>query len=278
MNKILEESKFIYNKEGYLLIRNFFGKQEIQNILDQAQNIYKTQMINLNIISNMNIEENIFEEKIKILFINHFNIFLSCGKQCQHIIDLWKLSLCDKMINTIKILGVKNPIVSTRPVLFSNSKHISKSDINHTVPPHQDWSSMQGSINSIICWIPLINVNQNLGSIGLIPKTHTLGLQSNKKQENFGLVSGTSDDDYSSFDMEQGDVIFFSSFLIHKSGNNITNNIRWSTHFRYNDLNEKTFIERGYPHAYIYKPIEEMINPDFDTKTETETKNYFENT
>ena len=68
--------------------------------------------------------------------------------------------------------------------------------------------------------------------------------------------------------MKQGDIILFNSFLVHKSGNNITDSIRWSCHMRYNDVSEKSFIERGYPHAYIYKPVNEYLTPDFDTKKE----------
>ena len=29
-----------------------------------------------------------------------------------------------------------------------------------------------------------------------------------------------------------------------------------------------SFIKRGYPHAYIYKPIDEYLTPDFNTKKE----------
>ena len=126
----------------------------------------------------------------------------------------------------------------------------------------------QGSINSIVAWIPLIDINQDLGSIKIIPGTHKEGLLSSKKQENFGLVSGYKEADFISFDMKQGDVILFNSFLVHKSGDNITDNIRWSCHLRYNDLSENSFIRRGYPHAYIYKPISQYLTPNFDTKKE----------
>jgi ectoine hydroxylase-related dioxygenase (phytanoyl-CoA dioxygenase family) len=265
-----------YKKHGFLIVRNLFDKEHIQHITNQAQNIYKTQMMKLNLISNLNINNQDFEDNIKILFTNNFDTFLNCGKQCQHIIDLWKLSLDDKIINIIKFLGIKNPNISTRPVLFSNSKYISKTDMNHTVPPHQDWASMQGSINSIVCWIPLVDINQNLGSIALVPASHKLGLLSNEKKDSFGLVDNFNDDDFKSCDVKQGDAIFFSSFLVHKSGDNITSNIRWSTHFRYNDLDETTFVENGYPHAYIYKPIDDMLVPSFDTKKAA--NNYFENT
>lgn len=225
-------------------------------------------MIKYSYTNAYDVDDDNFENNLIKLFNEKFEVFLNCGKQCQHIIDLWKLSLDDRILNIIKILGVKNPIISTRPVLFSNSKYISKSEINHTVPPHQDWASMQCSINSIICWVPLININQELGAIKMVPKSHKLGLLSMNKTEKFGLVDCFKDDEFISFNVEQGDIVLFSAFLVHKSGNNITKNIRWSTHFRFNDLNEKTFIERGYPHAYIYKPIDKMLTNNFDTKKE----------
>ena len=276
INYSKEILKNFYNNHGFLIIRNLFNKDLINEIVNQAKNIYKTQMLQLNLINTMNIDNDEFESKIKIMFNSNFNTFINCGKQCQHIIELWKLSLDNKILNILKFLGLKNPNISTRPVLFSNSKHISKSDINHTVPPHQDWASMQGSINSIICWLPLIDINQKLGSIALVPKSHKEGLLMDKKEGSFGLVNDYKEEDFISFDVNQGDAIFFSSFLVHKSGNNDTDNIRWSTHFRYNDLSETNFIQNGYPHSYIYKPVDEMIIKDFDTKKAT--KNYFENT
>ena len=43
---------------------------------------------------------------------------------------------------------------------------------------------------------------------------------------------------------------------------------RWSCHFRYNDLEDSTFINRKYAHPYIYKPSEELITKDFPSKEE----------
>lgn len=54
--------------------------------------------------------------------------------------------------------------------------------------------------------------------------------------------------------IELGDALFFSAFLIHRSGNNVTDSIRWSCHLRYNDLSEPTFMERNYPDSFLYEP------------------------
>jgi hypothetical protein len=53
---------------------------------------------------------------------------------------------------------------------------------------------------------------------------------------------------------------------VHQSGINSTEELRWSCHFRYNNLREPTFIERGFPHPYIYRPQEELITENFPDK------------
>ena len=41
------------------------------------------------------------------------------------------------------------------------------------------------------------------------------------------MVDKYKDNEFHSTDVKQGDIIIFNSFLVHKSGNNITDNIRW---------------------------------------------------
>ncbi len=69
-------------------------------------------------------------------------------------------------------------------------------------------------------------------------------------------------------EVEGGDALFFSAFLVHQSGTSITDAIRWSCHFRYNNLREPTFVDRGFPHPYIYKPQEELITKNFPPRAQ----------
>lgn len=34
-------------------------------------------------------------------------------------------------------------------------------------------------------------------------------------------------------------------------------------HFRYKDLSETTFIDRGLPHPLVYRPTPELVTPGF---------------
>jgi ectoine hydroxylase-related dioxygenase (phytanoyl-CoA dioxygenase family) len=165
-------------------------------------------------------------------------------------------------------MRLKTPIISTRPVLYFNHPKLAKQKVFHTVDAHQDWRSMQGSLNSVVIWIPLVDIKKELGALEILPKSHLDGLRTDHVENGFGMVSLSEEEKERiiSVEINAGDVLLFSSFLIHQSGNNITNKPRWSCHFRYNDLDESTFIQRKFAHPYIYKPIEELITKDFPSK------------
>jgi len=181
---------------------------------------------------------------------------MNCGKHIQHLASLHRLGTEPKILEYLQKLGMTFPNICTRPVLFFNQKKLATEDVYHTVPPHQDWSSMQGSTDSVVVWVPLTDINRDLGALKVVPGSHKNGLQAIAVYESFGIVdSQNSQKEYNFIDVgaETGDALFFSSFLIHQSGLNTTDKIRWSCHFRYNNMDEPSFVERGYPHPYLYK-------------------------
>jgi len=192
--------------------------------------------------------------------------FTNCGKQVQHLISLHRLSLEESIEIVLKRLGLSFPNISTRPVLYFNSRYLAKKEVYWRVFPHQDWRSMQGSLDSVVVWIPLIDIPLALGSLEVVPGSHIEGLSTIEVVDGFGRVEHYEDQDFTALETEQGDALFFSAFLVHRSGTNRTDSIRWSCHFRYNNLDEQTFIDRGYPHPYLYKPQEDLITAGFPTK------------
>jgi phytanoyl-CoA hydroxylase len=122
---------------------------------------------------------------------------------------------------------------------------------------------MQGSLNAVVVWVPLADVSRELGALEIIPGSHLWGLQESREDAWYRHIEGLQDDHYKSLEMEAGDALFFSAFLVHRSGDNVTDSIRWSCHFRYNDLEEPTFISRKYPNPYTYAPQQELVTKDF---------------
>jgi phytanoyl-CoA hydroxylase len=253
-----------FNEQGFVLARGFFEKEEVEQVRSDAKSVFLTQLLRHGILTSDNPTETEFEVGLFEYFKLHMQEFINCGKQIQHLVSLHRLSLDNRIEQVLKDeLALQFPNISTRPVLYFNSRFLAKEEVYWRVFPHQDWRSMQGSLDSVVVWVPLADVDVKLGALEVVPGSHKLGLLTTEVVNSFGKVDRFDDGDFISVEARQGDVLFFSSFLVHRSGVNTTDSIRWSCHFRYNNLSEETFIERGYPHPYLYKPQEELITADF---------------
>lgn len=245
-----------YKKDGFLIAKNLVPMSTISQIRSDAINIFKKQLSRLGYSSDTYEE---FEQQLYKFFQEDQEAFINCGKQIQHLVSLHKLSLSNHVLDVVKQLGLTNINIATRPVLFFNHPKLATNDVYHTVPAHQDAKSMGGSLDSIVVWFPLVNVDENLGALQVVPRSHTYGLMTSSVLEGFGLVDKYTNKDFISVPLNVGDALFFSSYLVHRSGNNVTDTIRWSCHLRYSNLDDQDFINRKYPHPYIYKPITKEV-------------------
>lgn len=258
MRKIKEISstnkvKFL-QEEGYIILRNFFPKEKINRVKESAQRVFQIQFDKRKYTEG-------FKENMVRLFKEDEEVFINCGKTIQQgLIELYSLAIDDKLLYELRNLGIAVPNLCTRPVLFFNHPDLAKSEVYYKTPLHQDWPSMQSSSDSLVVWIPLLDVDSENGSIIIYPKSHLLGDLSDSVVGGFATIS-----DLNKFDsfglqpvqpnVESGDIVIFSTFLAHKSGDISNDSIRWSCHFRYTNLLDKDFIERGFPNPYVYKPI-----------------------
>lgn len=248
-----EEVQF-FKKNGFLILKNLVSTSVIRDIKESAMQIFKFQLERCGLQTTN--EE--FERQLYELFKIDREAFINCGKHIQYMVNLHQLGLSANVLGLFAPIGLKFPNICTRAVAFFNSKHLATNDIYHTVPAHQDWKSMQGSLNSVVLWFPLMNISKELGALQVVPGSHTRGLLTSSVVEGFGLVDCYKDEDFISAELDAGDALLFNSFLVHRSGINITDSIRWSCHFRYNDMSDSDFIERKFPHPYIYKPTTKL--------------------
>jgi phytanoyl-CoA hydroxylase len=256
-----------YLNEGFVIIKDFLGREEINNLRNEAKGVFALQIRRL-----LGIEVNIyndihFEKLMYKLFELDIDTFMNCGKQVQQLISLHKISTNPKIEEVLKNFGLKFPIISVRPSMLFNSRFLAKKEEYWRLGAHQDWRSSQGSLDSVTVWFPLINSNAAIGALQVIPGTHKLGLLESESVSYYGkIIEDFKNEDYQQLEFEIGDVLFFSSFLVHRSGINITESIRWSVQLRFNNITEETFINRGFPNPFIYKPQADLITPGFPVK------------
>lgn len=261
-----------FRNDGFLLIKNYLDKSTVENIYREARQIFATQ-IKHTLGRSVDIDDReTFEQAMFAFFEKDFNAFKNTGLTVQHSLSLHRLATDERIVHLLKEVGLTQPVIGARPAMQFNSRFLSKDGSKHwKLDAHQDWRTGQGSLDSAVIWFPMVDAGTDLGALQVIPQSHKTGLlPSSTSGYQGGITATLKDEDFIQTEFEVGDLLIFSAFLVHQSGNNTTNQIRWSVQLRYNNLAEPTFIERGYPMAYIYKPESELVTPDFPTVQQLE--------
>jgi phytanoyl-CoA hydroxylase len=267
MLMITNEQRQQYKRDGFLILKNALDVSVLETIYRSARQLFATQVERV-LGETVDIDDrDAFEASLYRLFAKDFTTYVSTGKTMQHSVYLHQLGVSDTILNLLKELGLSEPIIAVKPGMQLNSRHLSKDGNTYwKLDAHQDWRSAQGSLDSAVVWLPLVPAGKELGALQVIPGSHLGGLRKAEAGGYAGFISeDIPDSAYLQTEFEVGDILIFSKLLVHRSGFNTTQNIRWSIQLRYNNLAEPTFIERGYPSPYNYKPQDELITPNFPT-------------
>jgi phytanoyl-CoA hydroxylase len=243
----MQQEKKLLQEQGYIILKNFFSKEYIEKLRKKAEGIFQIQFHRFGYSDS-------FKNNMISLFNEHNDVFINCGKIIQAgLLELYKLPLEEKLVKKIKELGVDHPNMCNRPVIFFNHPRLAKSKTYYKTPLHQDWSSMESSMNSLVVWVPLVDVDINNGTLIIYPESHKLGPLDFKVEGGFASVDYEGESIRPK--LEIGDIAIFSTLLVHSSGEILDDSIRWSCHYRYTDMLEQDYIDRGFPNPYIYKPL-----------------------
>jgi phytanoyl-CoA hydroxylase len=252
-----------YRETGSVLVPRLFAEDRIDALRADAWRVFRRQLERHGLIGPGEPSETELNEALFAYFREHTAEFANCGKQIQHLVSLHQAALDGRVMEILAGLGLDDPNVAIRPVVFFNHPRLAREQFYWKTPPHQDWRSMQGSLDSVVAWVALVDVDERLGALEVVPGSHRRGLLAERFVNGFGETAEFADEDFTAVPMAKGDALFFSSFLVHRSGTNVTDALRWSAQFRYNNLAEATFVARGYPHSFIYKAVDELMTPGF---------------
>ena len=207
----------LYNKDGYLILKEFCSKKEVDNLLDYAS---KDSSISDNVL-DLN-DESGKKTKLSLWFTPGDNIF-------------GYLARSEKVVNSISQL-----LESDSPVCHFHSKLLQKKPrIGGAWEWHQDygyWYKNQFMFpNQLISiMVALSPANKENGCIQFIKGSHKLGrLNHDFKGEQVGadmeMVNNalkTMEIVYS--ELNAGDALIFHSNILHRSAANLSENPRWS--------------------------------------------------
>jgi ectoine hydroxylase-related dioxygenase (phytanoyl-CoA dioxygenase family) len=261
--------KSSYVKNGYAVARNLVARPSLEKVLSDIERCFAQQASHHGIRSTPGTRQDAtldpFSETVIGLFKANQASYLAAAKLAQHAVSLHRLSLCDEIIGVLTDLGIEFPTVCTRQVLHFMADSLRIEGGYHKTPSHQDWRSLQGSLDSIIVWIPFGDVGTDNYPLEVLPGSQRLGLLPSV-EDPFGhrVADGIVDESgFVPLEVSMGDAVFFSAFTVHRTGTRGGRNVRVAGSFRFNNAAEPTFVARNYPNPYIYRPDMRLLVEGF---------------
>jgi ectoine hydroxylase-related dioxygenase (phytanoyl-CoA dioxygenase family) len=246
--------KFI--DEGYVVIDDFIPPHIIEEIKLELLELIKLLQLNESIegFHDIDLSDSTNLDRA-FLMLKDFNPELtskiySASK---------KLPSIAKFVSSEIHLALARELIGTKNVAFSERgwglRIDYPKDTKHSTPLHQDYHTQLGSTDGIVIWVPLTDVEANMGPLIFYPTSDKLGTQKVKKIVNASLSTDleldVSNSTLANFSMRQpevkaGTAVVINYLLLHKSGMNLSNKCRWSILSRWFNFENSEAINRGW--------------------------------
>lgn len=254
MNKITSVYRDQFLAEGYVVARDVLDKAALRSINRDIAELFAIQLRRLKLPVIPGESREAFRNNATRLLQADVPTYINTARMTQMLPSVHELLVSAPILNIARQLGVTMPVISTRPSIHIMAEALKIPNGYHKSPPHQDWRSMQGSLDSVVLWLPTTPVSTKSNPLEVVPKSHLFGLLDTVEHIMTPTVSDQriSEDSYLPIPVDPGDIIFFSSFLVHRTGEQDDGLVRIALSGRFNNAQEQTFVEHGYPTPYKY--------------------------
>lgn len=254
-----------YRREGFLVARQMVPREQIERVFADMHRLVVQQLLRFGLPHGSGETAEDVHQDLRRLFTQDLKTYLATLALCAKLASLHELYLHPNIRAFAREIGIEFPVFQTAPVMHLMSKSLRIVGGYQGFGAHQDWPTLQGSLDTVTVWIPFVDIDQNLFTLDIIPRSHTGGLRPYARRDHIFEVDPNSYDaaDFQSVEANKGDVVFMSSFAIHRSSLRGDDRLRISTSMRYENAAEPHFIARSYPFGHKRSVLTELITPDF---------------
>ncbi len=254
-----------YLREGYLVVRQALDPARIERVNGDMARILAAPLRARGLEAHPGRDASAFHENARRLLAVDVGAYISAARLTQMLPSAQALMSEPAIFAVLEGLGLSFPVISTRL-----SNHIVADDIRipggyHKSPAHQDWRSMQGSLDSVVIWAPTTTASLDRSPLEVVPGSHLWGLCPTADHIMTPTVCDPRLDaaDFTGLELAPGDLVVFSSFLVHRTGERGDGGLRIAFSVRFNNADEPSYVRHDYPTPYRYSYQTELIVPDF---------------
>ena len=264
-----------YSKNGYAILKNIVPYTRIDALLENIYKLYRKYSTD----SELDEAEDpwkseIFHKKLIEFRKKDPKLFGAIYDSLKTSLTLTQLVSDDKIVdNVAKFLNVK-------PSDISISEPMCRLDVpndkRNALEWHQERSffpqNRDGS-HSLVCWIPLTNVTEEMGTIHISPESHKGGLiipeRNEKKNGSSTRQISVPEEHIKKYEdltvpVDVGDVVFLNMLLFHRSGANISDKIRYAVQARFHTATADDFIPFEFVNYYNPDIKQRLIEKNYD--------------
>ena len=261
------QAKNIYHQWGCFVAKGLLNAQElfpIQNELTQLIDLLRKQA-NLPLLNESKTRfDNGFLE-----LVEHNSKFSSViYNACRRLTSVHQLSVASKFLDLSQQLMQTNLVMSNP---YKTVRIDFQQRENYLLPWHQDYPYVQDSPDALIYWIPLHDVNEEGGCMMIAPGSHQQGILSVKMNAPTSCVKDLQLADTSVVEkyphtllpVKMGDVVVFSTLLLHSSRPNMTELPRWTLQIRHGNFENPFSVQKHWPGSHYEQSWFDDSHPEY---------------
>ena len=264
-----------YNKNGYVVLKNVIPNSRIDALLESIYKLYRKYSTDYELDESEDPwKSEIFHKKLIEFRKKDSKLFGAIYDSLKTSLTLTQLVSDDVIVdNVAKFLCVESSDVSiSEPMCRLDVPN----DKRNTLEWHQERSFFpqnRDGLHSLVCWIPLTSVTEEMGAIHISPESHTGGLitsaQNEKKSELSTRQISVPEEHVKKYEdlvvpVDVGDVVFFNMLLYHRSGVNISDKVRFAVQSRFHTATADDFIPFELVNYYNPDIKQKLIEKNYD--------------
>lgn len=259
-----------YRRDGFAVAAGLIPVAELDAVAGDIRGIFARRACAIDLAVPREDGHNALSQLLLDLFKSNRNSYIAAAQQTQYLASVHRLGLSPPILQMLGELGIAVPSQSTRPVIHFMADGLRIEGGYHKTPAHQDWRSVQGSLDGVTLWLPLYDVGVSDYPLEVISGSQRLGLLPSV-DDAFGhrIADGEVEDDaFRPLSLRRGDVVAFSGFLVHRTGALGGHRVRIALSYRFNNAADPSYIERNYPNPYTYRADMRLMRENFPTEAD----------
>lgn len=253
-----------FNQEGFFVFKGLLSPASVETVIAEIRQVFADQLRLLGIDANA---ENLScPQTMKRLFDLDVKRYLAAASVLARLSGVARLLHGEAIWEALRRLGCRRASIPSHPVTHLMSPDLQIPDGYYGLEAHQDWPSLQGSLDAMVVWVPLVDIDAGMNPLELIPRSHLRGPLEATVGQNESVIapSAINEADFVPLEVKAGDVAVFSCFTVHRSSKvGRAGAVRLACSTRYENLDEPTYAERGYPSAFKRSIHRELYFPNF---------------